>query len=146
MNIGIGRLVKKYQHVWRYIVVGLTTVAIDVGLLYLLVQVGVPVYVAATIAFGTALLTNFTLSRVWTFGVRRRTPYQTALYGLLILGNYLFSLLLIGVFLHFNASYIAGKVTAVAITTIWNFLIYRYVIFVPNYGSWRRRLRAFFKL
>lgn len=146
MNISVGRLAKKYQHVWRYVVVGLTTVGIDVGLLYLLVQFGVPVYLAATIAFATALLANFTLSRVWTFEVRRRTAYQTAWYGLLIFGNYLFSLLLIAVFQHYNASYIAGKVTAVAITTIWNFLMYKYVIFVPNKSSWLRRWRIFSRL
>lgn len=146
MNIRIAKLAKRYKHVWRYIVVGLATVVIDVGSLYILAELGVPVYLAASIAFAVALFANFSLSRVWTFEVRRRTAYQTTLYGLLILGNYLFSLLLIAVFQHYNASYIAGKVTAVAITTIWNFLIYKYVIFVPSRGSWFSRLRGSLRL
>ena len=146
MNIRIAKLAKRYQHVWRYIVVGLATVAIDVGVLYMLVELGVSVYLAASIAFATALFANFSLSRVWTFEVRRRTAYQTTLYGLLILGNYLFSLFLIAVFQHYNAIYIAGKVTAVSITTIWNFLIYKYVIFVPSRRSWFSRIRGSVRL
>lgn len=120
----------------RYIIVGLTTVLVDVGLLYLLVsQAGIEVYVAATISFWTSLAYNFLLSKLWTFGVKKHTTYQLIGYGLVITINYFVGLGLIGLAGDMHQSYLVGKLAALAITTIWNYLLYRYVIFVEDNRS-----------
>jgi putative flippase GtrA len=125
MRIGLHQLI-------RYILVGLITVVVDVGGLYVLVQLGTSVYIAATISFAASLCVNFLLSRIWTFNARLNTPYQIVLYATLVLVNYLFTLAAINVAQHYHIGYLEGKIAAVVITTCWNFLLYKYVIFTKR--------------
>lgn len=129
----------------RYIIVGLTTVLVDIGLLYILASLlHVEVYIAATISFWTSLVYNFLLSKLWTFNVRQHTTYQLIGYGLLITCNYFVGLALIAVAKDLHEPYLAGKLLALIVTTVWNYLLYKYVIFVEDDKSLLLRVKRSF--
>lgn len=132
----------KETDIIRYITVGLTTVLVDIGLLYILASLlQVEVYVAATISFWTSLVYNFLLSKFWTFNVRKHTTYQLVGYGLLITCNYIVGLVLIAAAKDIHQPYLAGKLLALIVTTVWNYLLYKYVIFVEDDKSLLLRLK-----
>src|SRR5689334_13560623 len=80
-----------------YLVVGGLTVVVDIGLLALLHEsFGVPLGLATTLAFCTAVLVNFLLNRTTMTSRASRGLTQHALrYGLLVLVNYLITLVVV---------------------------------------------------
>jgi putative flippase GtrA len=59
------------DQVARFLVVGTLGFAIDGGLLYLLVRIGVDPYLARAFSFPPAVTATWYLNRVWTFAARR---------------------------------------------------------------------------
>ncbi|TAK89115.1 GtrA family protein [Patescibacteria group bacterium] len=129
--MNLKRLIKKHISFIRYVVAGALTVGVDVGLLYILVSFfQVEVYIAATVSFVTSLVVNFTLNKLWSFGARSNTPQQVIVYSLVILLNYLVGLAMIALAKDLHLGYMVGKVSALIITTLWNFFLYKYVVFI----------------
>ena len=121
----------------RYLVAGFATVAVDVGMLFALVHIAhLNVYLAATISFWTSLVVNFGLNKLWTFGVKQNTPHHLTFYGAIILLNYLVGLLFIAFARELHLSYLVGKLAALAITTGWNYFLYKHVVFVERDQAW----------
>lgn len=117
----------------RYAISGVLTVLTDVLVLVLLKEFAhVDVYLAATISFGASLLVNFLLNKYWAFGVRSYTSQQIVMYGILVSINYAVGLGLIGFAMNSGGSYVIGKISALVLTTLWNFFIYKYIIFAPT--------------
>ena len=141
------------RQLFYYLVVGGFTVVVDVGLLALLHEFyGVPLGVATTVAFCTAVMVNFLLNRTamsssGSWGLTR----HALRYGSLVVANYVITLVVVTTAGHVGRRYLVAKVAVVAVSTGWNFLLYRYWVFtpprpassdvdrVPRIGSPRRR-------
>lgn len=116
-----------------YLVVGGVTVVVDIGLLALLHEVyGVPLGVATTVAYCTAVLVNFLLNRTAMSARGSRGLTQHALrYGSLVVANYVITLVVVTTADHESAWYLVAKTAVVAASTSWNFLLYRHWVFSP---------------
>jgi putative flippase GtrA len=124
----------RLQHqLLHYLVIGGLTVVVDIGLLGLLHEsFGVPVGVATTVAFGTAVMVNFLLNRTAMSSRGSWGLTQHALrYGTLVLANYVITLAVVTTAGHVGDRYLVAKVAVVAVSTLWNFLLYRHWVFTP---------------
>lgn len=118
----------------KYLLVGGFSFAIDAGLLFILHEpLGLSVAIATSIAFWIGVIFNFTLTRYWTFSSREKSQLKKhiILYILLLGFNYLATVLLM-LLLSNIMHVVVAKTIIVALQTIWNFPIYKYVIFKQN--------------
>ena len=128
------------RQLFCYLVVGGLTVVVDIGLLALLHEsFGVPLGVATTVAFCTAVVVNFLLNRTAMSSWGSRGLTQHALrYGSLVVANYVITLAVVTTAGHEGDRYLVAKVAVVAVSTCWNFLLYRYWVFLPPRPKRRR--------
>jgi putative flippase GtrA len=113
-----------------YIGVGLVGFCVDFGLLLLFREVfATPIWVAATIAFWASLAVVFLSNKYLTFGARGMGHRQLVRYFVLLGINYLATLGIIAVAQRIGVGYQVGKVAAVAVTTVWNYLAYQLWVF-----------------
>lgn len=106
---------------------------VDLGLLYVLAgALHLDVYLAATVSFWTSLLVNFLLNKYWTFGVDSNTPQHIVAYSGVVLFNYLFGLAMITLAKDLHMGYMVGKLAAIALSIVWNFLIYKHLVFIDR--------------
>ena len=131
----ISRLIQhiKTSTLLRYIIVGGTSYAIELSVLLLLVRVfDFNTTLAVSIGFWLGLVISFLLQKFLAFKNTdtraRRLTIQTVYYALLVLFNYGFTLL----FVHLLEPFIdlsIARTLALIITTAWNYIIYKKVIF-----------------
>lgn len=126
-----GLVVGLYQNaIVRFLFVGGISFALDLGLLILLHEVfGVALWAATPIAFVVSLVFNFLLQRIFTFRATNKGSVSAAKYILLVVFNIAVSDLIVTGFDALGWSYIIGKTTATALTTVWNYFLYRHWIF-----------------
>jgi putative flippase GtrA len=121
-----------YQHhLVRYLVVGGSTFAIDLGLLVLLHGFeGVWLPLATAAAYCVAITYNFCLNRWWTFSASEKKSLHEHIipYGVLLGFNFLFTVLFVSLVSHF-INYAVAKVLAVAIQTSWTYFCYKHFVF-----------------
>lgn len=118
----------------RYVIVGVGSLAVDYGLLIIGYHViGLDLPVATTIAFVIGLLFNFTVNKLWAFQSRSKTVARSfreiTLYGLLVVFNLLFTNIFIYHVYQVGIGPEISKIITTALTTLWNFVIYKKVIF-----------------
>lgn len=108
----------------RFVIVGGTSAVIDVGLLALLREVGgLPIPVATTISFWTALVYNFSLNRAWSFDSDRvGTPFVR--YLVVVGLNYLVTLAIVTGGDAAGVPYILAKLFAIGFGTLGTFVSY----------------------
>ena len=123
---------------WRrqllcYLVIGSLTVVVDIGLLALLHEsYGVPLGLATTVAFCTAVAVNFLLNRTVMSSRSSRGLTQHALrYSSLVVANYVITIAVVTAAGHVGDRYLVAKVAVIAGSTAWNFLLYRHWVFTP---------------
>ena len=131
----ISRLIRqvKTSTLLRYIIVGGTSYAIELSVLLLLVHVlHFNTTLAVSIGFWLGLVISFLLQKFLAFKNTdtraRRLTIQTVYYARLVLFNYGFTLL----FVHLLEPFIdlsIARTLALIITTAWNYIIYKKVIF-----------------
>ena len=131
----ISRLIQhiKTSTLLRYIIVGGTSYAIELSVLLLLVRVfDFNTTLAVSIGFWLGLVISFLLQKFLAFKNTdtraKRLTIQTVYYALLVLFNYGFTLL----FVHLLEPFIdlsIARTLALIITTAWNYIIYKKVIF-----------------
>jgi putative flippase GtrA len=135
------------HQLFYYLVVGGLTVIVDIGLLGLLHELyGVPLGVATTVAFGAAVLLNFLLNRTLMSSSGSSGLTQHALrYASLVVANYVITLAVVTTAGQVGDRYLVAKVAVVAVSTMWNFLLYRHWVFTPPRptSSNRDRVRWF---
>ena len=121
------------RQLFYYLVVGGLTAVVDIGLLALLHEsYGVPLGAATTVAFCTAVVVNFLLNRTAMSSRGSRGLTQHALrYGSLVVANYVITLAVVTTAGHVGDKYLVAKVAIVAVSTSWNFLLYRHWVFNP---------------
>lgn len=115
----------------KYAVVGVTSMVIDLSILYVLTDFAhVHYLMSATISFVIAALYNYNLNRRWTFHSSGSKTKQLPVFfiiagiGLLLNNNILF----VGV-AKFGLWYIYAKILAIGIVTSWNFFGNKHLTF-----------------
>jgi putative flippase GtrA len=116
-----------------FVAVGVAGFAVDFGLLVLFREVvGTSVWVAATIAFWASLAVVFLSNKYLTFGAHGSGRRQIVRYFVLLGINYLATLAVLFVAERTGLGYQVGKVAAVAMTTVWNYVAYQLWVFRPE--------------
>lgn len=114
----------------RFIIIGVLSFAVDLGLLIVLHEaVGVALWIATPIAFLVSLVFNFLLQRNWTFNATNKAPKSALMYGMLVGFNVLATDFIVLLFADLGLTYAVGKVVATVTTMTWNFFIYKFWIF-----------------
>lgn len=119
--------------VLRYLLAGALAFAFDFGLLWLLHEVlGIPLAVSTPVAFIASFVVTYTLQRVFAFRSRAAVPLSALKYGLLVMANtVLTTAIVVGASL-LGMPWEAGKLVAVAATTVGNYFAYRFWVFAPG--------------
>lgn len=115
----------------KYIIVGGSTFAMDIGLLYLLHGIlTLNVAASASFSYWISIAYNFTLNRHWTFSSHEKKSLlkHITLYFALLIFNFLFTVTFIAI-LSEHLNYLLVKIMAVSIQTLWTFVIYKKYIF-----------------
>jgi putative flippase GtrA len=116
----------------RFVISGGTTFIVDLGLLKLLHGYEhMALLPATTIAFLISFSVTFLISRHWTFpsGRAGRTHHQAIRFAILVGGNLVTTLLIVGGLVALGLYYLLAKVIAVALNAGANFLLYRHWVF-----------------
>lgn len=123
------RFVKQFV---KFAIVGTIGTVVDVIILVILREiVGLNVYVANSISFTAAVLNNFTLNSLWTFGDQEKKPRRQIIQFFIVsvIGLALSQMLLFlfhdGLGLH----YLVGKCLSIMIVLFWNFSANRFWTF-----------------
>lgn len=126
---------KELNSMSRYILVGGLSFAIELGFLaafkYLL---DLSVSLSVAIAFWIGLLASFSLQKLLAFQDHRKSAKvvtrQVILYAALVLFNYVFTLALVS--LSPPELFLITRTVALIVTTLWNYVVYKYLIFSPS--------------
>lgn len=118
----------------RYIIVGVGSLVVDYGLLLFGYHVlNLDLAVATTAGFIAGMLANFLLNKFWAFGDTGHTAKRSALQMTMYVGLVIFNLLFTNVFVIFlqnnNVGPEVSKIASTAMITLWNFIIYKKIIF-----------------
>lgn len=117
----------------RYLVAGIGAFTTEYVVFVLLFHfAGLPLYGANSLSFLSGLAVSFSLNRTWTFreGSYHYTKRQQfMLYACLALINLVLTNVLIGTLKHLHVAPLIGKLVAMCMIIVWNFLIFRAVIF-----------------
>lgn len=119
----------------RYVVSGGISYGLELStLLALHSYFGFSVTTSTAIAFWVGLLVSFSLQKLVTFNNRSKdtkaVSRQFALYGILILFNYIFTLFFVSLIP--SRFVILSRTLAIVLTTAWNYVIYKRIIFNSN--------------
>jgi putative flippase GtrA len=116
----------------RFVISGSTTFILDFGLLKLLHGYEhMPLLPATTIAFLASFSVTFVISRHWTFPAGRegRPHHQAIRFAVLVAGNLISTLLIVGTLVAVGLYYLLAKLAAVGVNAGANFLLYRRWVF-----------------
>ncbi|WP_164515499.1 GtrA family protein [Microbacterium sp. 10M-3C3] len=116
----------------RYVIVGGLAFLVDFGLLALLHDaLGVSLIIATPTAFLISFAFTFVVQRALTFGSDADWRVSAVKYTLLVAFNTVATTAIVAGAAALSWPWEAGKIIAVASTTIWNYFGYRYWIFRP---------------
>ena len=123
-------LTKLSQHqIIRYLFVGGLSFVIEISVLYILNQLlHIHPTVSVAISFWVGFIVAYVLQKLVTFKNKERTRRAIAKqligYSLLVLWNYLFTLAVVELFQD-SLSVLLLRAIVIAITTIWNYVLYK---------------------
>jgi len=126
-RVGDGR-----RHLFLYLAIGGLSYVVDTGLLLLISgPLGAPLWLATTVGFWVSVILNFSLNRlVFAQPTGGSTVGAHSIrYGVLLGLNYLVTLAIVTLGVSWGWSPIVPKTIAVALTTTWNFVLYRRWVF-----------------
>lgn len=122
----------------RYLAVGGSSFLIDFGLLYLFHEVfGVRLWISTGIAFLASFFFNFTFQKIFAFSSKSHKGWSLVKYIALVLFNTVATIGIVAVLYTFIGWELA-KVVATLLTTIWNYLAYRFIVFTDKPLSRRK--------
>ncbi len=119
------------QQFVRYAIVGCSSFIIDYGLFYILYTFFGWWYLAATaLSQIIAISYNFTLNKQWSFSAQGNTHKQIARYMILQTWNYLISIGVLFLLVHYvSLDPRIAKIVVVGIVVTWNFLAYKFFVY-----------------
>ena len=130
MSVKLHELLKKPGY--RYLIIGGSIYVLELAIIVIAQWLGASPVWAVAISFCLGTLVSFFLQKLVTFGDKRMHHKilipQMAATGLLILWNLGFSVLVTKL-LQKHLPAVATRTIALAITTIWNFYLYKTRIF-----------------
>jgi putative flippase GtrA len=116
----------------RYVAVGLLSLLVDAGTLWVLYEVAHrPLWLATTAGFWLSFAVNFAANKYVTFGARTNGRRQLVRYSILVALNYLANLAIVTGLVELGMAAVPSKVIAVAVLTGVNFIAYRQWVFRP---------------
>lgn len=117
-----------------YILVGVITLASELGSLYLLHGVlGLPLMLSASGAFLVAFTVNFVLNKLLTFPLAGDpTPVQLVRYVILVVFNALASGAAVVVLDSWGMNYLVAKVIVTGFVVLWNFAVLKWWVFAER--------------
>ncbi|MEP6696701.1 MAG: GtrA family protein [Pseudonocardiales bacterium] len=114
----------------RFLLVGMVSYLADAGTLALLHGgAHVPLLVATSVAFAVGLAVNYALNRILTFDSDALIRYELFRYLVLVLANYVVTLVLVGGLSAAGTPYLLAKTISTAVLAVVNFLAYRSWVF-----------------
>lgn len=116
----------------RYVVIGGTSYALELGLLLaMMYMLGISRTIATGIAYWIGLFVTFMLQKLIAFRdyskEKKQLGKQGVIYGMLVAFNYIFTIIVVGAFSEHLV--IVSRTVALVITTGWNYIIYKKFIF-----------------
>ena len=121
---------KLAQHqIIRYLFVGGFSFVIEITLLYILNRTfHISAAISVTISFWVGFIVAYVLQKLVAFQnkekSRRVITIQIIGYSLLVLWNYGFTILVVELF-HSSVSVVVLRTIVIAITTVWNYALYK---------------------
>ena len=115
----------------KYIITGVLSAGIELSLLYVITEfAGFWYIISNTIAYIGGFCVSFLLNKYWSFNSRENFGRQLIMYGILFLIN----LALSNTLLYLATSiigiqYMISKVFVMGIIVLWNFIIYKKIIY-----------------
>lgn len=118
----------------RYVFTGGVGFAVEILTIWLFVHLlGTSSVVAVAVSFWIGLIASFLMQKLFTFRnaehSSRAISRQTLLFAGLVGINYGFTLLFVGLVDPFWNSPTLARACALLITTAWNYVVYKHVIF-----------------
>lgn len=114
----------------KYLFVGGSTALLDLGLCSLLFYVfHWPIPAANVLAVLVATTTNFIMNRSWAFKSSEHAVRSMILYVILFLFNAVVTTTILSIGTTAGLPSAVVKLTTQVLVTIWNFFLYRHVIF-----------------
>lgn len=125
-------LVLKENPLIRYLFIGGLSYAIEIILIFGLIQLGVGSVLSVGISFWFGLIVSFALQKLIAFRDRQVHPKyllkQTIGYIVLVLVNYTFTLAFIALF-ETHLTLLIARTIALIITVCWNYFVYKKILF-----------------
>lgn len=118
------------QQFFTYIMIGIISAAIDIGLMQFLIFFGIHYLASTTFGFAVGLFVNFLLHVRITFGARYSHGAFTR-YIVVVLANYVLTLLAVEVFHDWLNMPLLGKVLSLPLVAVNGFLLSKYWIYKP---------------
>lgn len=117
-----------------FVIVGVISLVIDTSVTWFLYKIVlVPVAIASIVGFFSAFAFNFPVNRKRVFHHTKNDRYvlntQIALYATLLLFNAGFTAVAADLLVKAGVGIVATKFLLTALIAIWNFLLFRHVIF-----------------
>ena len=116
----------------RYLIIGGSVYIFELAVIFTIKQLGASDVLAVGVSFWSGLVISFLLQKVFTFEDKRAQFHivirQVAAVSILVLINFSFTLMVAKLLEH-TVPAIISRTIALAITTMWNFYIYKTRIF-----------------
>jgi putative flippase GtrA len=123
----------KSSQALRFLTVGSVTFSCEYAVFYILyVFAQWNLLIANSLSFGVGLTVSFMLNRIWAFkqtNYQRKIHHQAAIYIALAITNLVINNLIVGTLKTLGLDPRLGKIIAIITIAVWNFLIYKYIIF-----------------
>ena len=118
------------QRIIKFMLVGISGIVVNLGLLWLLTEVfGIYYMYSAAFSIETSIISNFMLNDIWTFRDRRlRTsdPYFKRLikYNFVAMGGLLINLIILYTLKEFlGIHYLIADLVGIFVAFVWNFIL-----------------------
>ncbi len=115
----------------KYVIVGVSSVAIDISLLVIFVDI-ISINPTVVVVLNQAFVLgfNFTLNKKWSFGSAGKTHHELVRYLILAAWNYLFS---VGAMYVGNEQWgihhLIVRIASIACMVLWNFALFRFWVY-----------------
>jgi len=119
----------------KYLATGGISFVVEYSLFLIIVYVfSSEAWLGQAISYSLTIVVNFLLLRNWAFDQSKggKLPGHMAKYGLLIAFNLPMTTLLVFLLTSINIPAFFAKLIVIALTTIWNFIIYDKIVFREN--------------
>lgn len=129
--LSVGRLLSALRGApGRYLLIGLSSFALDLGLLTLGYRVAhLPLWLATAAGFWGSFAYNYLLQRRFAFNARGAAVGSLFRYSTLLGFNTLATMGIVELAQVTGPGYVVGKVAATGATTVWNYFAYKRWVF-----------------